>query len=573
MVQNQHLTIGKDFIFTYGPLGSINTRLFPENFNIYWITFIDFFYLFNIIFLIKFAFKKAGNNWIMVALLSLYIFLPWGIFGDTSFTYLYFSIFWILHAQNTRSVWSLWISIAIGIISFFIKVNVGIVGILIIEFGLITLLCKKLISWKLMATHNFVILISIVLLSKFLHLNLLEYVKNSLYIIDGYQDNMACVILKKNEFNVLLFIEIISAILFIIIFYLSRKAIKKTFLLWIFFASIYFLIFKQSHTAISSLNLYGFFLLIPLLAVLIYLFTPNEFSASISKYIIIIILTQSIAIHFLRLMDAQYNFPNYLNSLKNIKYNPKQYFQKLSEYDYENNFKNTKLSLPNRVKQLIGNETVDILNSRIDYIYFNKLNYNPRPIIQSYSAYTPELIHLNGEKYRSTNAPTYVLYHLDNFREQYPFWSDSEVNVELLKRYNLIDNFTAESDSFLLFKKSNEIKNLNIQTMNFQIQLNRKINIPKGQIIRFYGHIEYSFWGKLARLIFQPPYLFCKIGYEDGTYQSFRVVNQILEAGVLVNKKVTTFNELHQYYSSIGEKNKNVSSLEFYSKLDWGFKK
>jgi hypothetical protein len=109
--------------------------------------------------------------------------------------------------------------------------------------------------------------------------------------------------------------------------------------------------------------------------------------------------------------------------------------------------------------------------------------------------------------------------------------------------------------------------------MQVPIQLNKIIKIPKGQCIQFYGQINYSIWGKLLRFIFQPPYLYCKVNYENGSTQSFRMVNQILKGGILINKKVTNHRELFDYFSSSGAKNQNISSLEFYSNLEWGFQK
>jgi hypothetical protein len=87
----------------------------------------------------------------------------------------------------------------------------------------------------------------------------------------------------------------------------------------------------------------------------------------------------------------------------------------------------------------------------------------------------------------------------------------------------------------------------------------------------FYGEIEYSFWAKIARLFFQPPYLYCRITYENGTEKSFRVIKPILKGGILVNKKVNSHTELGNYYASQGDLNENVSSLEFYSKFNSGF--
>jgi hypothetical protein len=569
MFKDLGLPFGKDFVFTYGPLGYLNTRLFPKDFNIIWAIFLDAIYLLNLLAIIKLAFRKASYGWVIF--FSLYIFLPWGVFADISFTYLYLIIFWILYSQSTKSTLGLWFSLFFTIISFFIKVNLSIIIIGVFEMSLLYFIYKKIIKWDFWLLQTVILLISIYFLSVYHHLDIVNYIRYSITLIDGYQDAMAVTILTKKELFAIILLEYISLLIFFRIFYIMRKSTKDLILMWLLFTCIYFLNFKQAHTAISKLNLYGFFLMIPLQGVLIYLFSPEEYKAKITKYIILIIFLQTFSIQFLRISESQYSFSNYCKNLPKFKYNPLSYFKEISEYNYETNFKNSELALPKRIKSIIGNNTVDILQSRIDYIYFNKLNYLPRPVIQSYSAYSPQLVQLNAQKFRSTLAPVFVLFQLDHFRQQNPFWSDSEVNLELLRKYDLIENFKVGKDSLLLFKKSNSIKNICVKKIHHKIVLNKKIIIPNRNIIQFFGHIQYSIGGKLARLFFQPPYLYCKVTYQDGEVQNFRVVNQILEAGVVINKKVTTHQELYDFYSSKGTLNKNVSHIVFYSKFDWGF--
>jgi hypothetical protein len=456
-------------------------------------------------------------------------------------------------------------------ISFFIKVNLGLIVVLLFEISLIYLVLTKHIKWSFFFLLTFSLISFIFILSKYLLVDIPNYLEYSIELIDGYQDAMSTIILSKNEFLAIAILEIVSFLLFARVFYLMRKSATQMALLWILSGCIYFLNFKQAHTAISTLNLYGFFLLIPFQSVLIYLFSPIEFKNIIAKYIIALILFQTISIQFLVIIDKDYSYQKYIKSLPKISYNPISYIEKLSSYKYENNFKNSPQQLPAKIKKQIGDGSIDFLQSKVDYIYFNQLNYRPRPVVQSYSAYTPKLIHLNGERFRSDAGPQFVLFQLDHFREQNPFWSDSEVNLELLKRYDLIENFTVGKDSLLLFKKSTTIKNIEVKSLHKTIELNKKILIPKGQVVVFYGEIDYSFWAKLARLFFQPPYLYCRVTYENGTEKSFRVIKPILKGGILVNKKVNSHKELGNYYASKGDLNENVISLEFYSKFNSGF--
>lgn len=61
-------------------------------------------------------------------------------------------------------------------------------------------------------------------------------------------------------------------------------------------------------------------------------------------------------------------------------------------------------ALPSEITDKIGRKSVDIVPWEIVFPYFNRLNYNPRPVVQSYAAFTPYLINLNYEKYERRNG-------------------------------------------------------------------------------------------------------------------------------------------------------------------------
>jgi len=50
------------------------------------------------------------------------------------------------------------------------------------------------------------------------------------------------------------------------------------------------------------------------------------------------------------------------------------------------------------------------------------LQYDPRPIIQSYSVYAPELAELNAAHLRSTHAPDNILFDINPLNNNFPLW-------------------------------------------------------------------------------------------------------------------------------------------------------
>jgi len=44
--------------------------------------------------------------------------------------------------------------------------------------------------------------------------------------------------------------------------------------------------------------------------------------------------------------------------------------------------------IPKAIRQKVGDGSVDILPFHISYLFYNSLNYNPRPVFQSHMAYS-----------------------------------------------------------------------------------------------------------------------------------------------------------------------------------------
>jgi hypothetical protein len=185
----------------------------------------------------------------------------------------------------------------------------------------------------------------------------------------------------------------------------------------------------------------------------------------------------------------------------------------------------------------------------------------------------PQLMQLNGRKYASTSAPDFVLFKLDQFREQNPFWADTDVNFELLNRYAADEQFTVGQDTLLLLQKTKSLKKNQPFVFNLpHITQDQYIPIPqKNGPFRMIANLEYSIWGKICRFIFQPPYMYCTVYYADGTQKDFRVIDKILKGGVIVNKRVVTQKELATFYMHNGEKNTNVSGIKFHTRFPWAY--
>jgi len=87
------------------------------------------------------------------------------------------------------------------------------------------------------------------------------------------------------------------------------------------------------------------------------------------------------------------NYPSYRVGLLNESSNNMKSFQ-----------------LEEDIKQIIGKGTIDVYPWDLAYIYANVLTFRPKPILQTYVAFTPWLDAQDANFYRSPRAPDYLLW-------------------------------------------------------------------------------------------------------------------------------------------------------------------
>ncbi len=91
-----------------------------------------------------------------------------------------------------------------------------------------------------------------------------------------------------------------------------------------------------------------------------------------------------------------------------------------------------------RTREVVGKATVDFLHYTSAIVLHNRFNYRPRPVIQSYSAYTPGLVDLNATHYASDRAPEFVLFRPETIDGRYLPLDDSRLLYLFMHRYEFV---------------------------------------------------------------------------------------------------------------------------------------
>lgn len=204
-----------------------------------------------------------------------------------------------------------------------------------------------------------------------------------------------------------------------------------------------------------------------------------------------------------------------------------------------------------RTKPLVQQASVDVLGFEQAVAMVNDLNYQPRPILQGYSAYTPYLARLNHDYYASDRAPEFVLFKLQSIDYRLATMDDPHVLRLLIHRYTYL--FTELG--YTVWQRNPgpfdaaafEPKPVRATT----VRLGQKLDVADLADQHLWVEINYRFslLGKLRRFLFKPPLVQLRITDDKGVESVHRLPQPIGRAGFMLNPVIE---DLHDYMRAAG---------------------
>src|SRR5262249_30844741 len=120
------------------------------------------------------------------------------------------------------------------------------------------------------------------------------------------------------------------------------------------------------------------------------------------------------------------------------------------------------LRQPSSISARIAGGTVDVIPTELDMIEANHWRWQPRPVIQSYSAYTPALDQRTAAHLSSPQSADHIILQWDEIDGRHPLLDDAASWRALFDRYD-ID--VAEAN-LLLLKRRNSSRYLEPRLRN-----------------------------------------------------------------------------------------------------------
>jgi hypothetical protein len=234
----------------------------------------------------------------------------------------------------------------------------------------------------------------------------------------------------------------------------------------------------------------------------------------------------------------------------------------------------------------IGKSSVDIMPWESSIVILNGLNLKQRPIPQSYSVYTPWLDALNARFISSHEAPDNMLYACaqESAIDARPAaWDESITKRGLLENYTFDSEFklpmrVSENQKFepanvFLLKHTPGARQLvPILTNEVNLTLDQPLDIPATTNLVFLTlNVDRTISGRLKSFILSPSLLRVKFQCQDGSSNSYRAILPILKTGVLVNRRVESPDEIRNWLQIKADQNMAVTSICFNAHSPWAF--
>ncbi len=536
------LNWGHDLIFSYGPLGFLATRVGWGVSK--WVFFVfDIFIVFNFFYVFKdFVFKSSERILALIILVSVVLITNPYYGSDLSWVFMFFTFFWMYKAHKEQRIWHFFmITLLIGL-SFYIKLNTALVIIFFYLGFVVNLVIFKSVSYRKASILVLLTIIWIVLLAFFFNVSIQEYISGSIEIIKGYNDIMY---LQENH----LVIEdyLIWVLRFTIILYIAfvwiliqKKKYGELYFALISMAFV-FLLAKQSLVRNDVQHLYEFFSFAPLVLISGNLLIRGAKLQKYFNYGILIIFLLALLIKTgtrpleIAIEERFGKRKDYLQLLK--EYNPEEY---RSHKD--------KRYIPLNILDKIGHSSIDVFPWDIEYLIQNKLNFTPRPVFQTYTAYTAYLEDKNYEYYLK-NGPEYVLYDYDAIDNRYPFNDELKVNLFLAKNYTITDTFSSNERWRLVLKRDKIIRPIVYKpTKQINAKIDQEILTEGNTCITI--DLDYSLAGKYKAFSYKTPAVNIMFMKADGKWISFKTSRELLKAGIMVDKLILSNKDFADYITN-----------------------
>ena len=204
--------------------------------------------------------------------------------------------------------------------------------------------------------------------------------------------------------------------------------------------------------------------------------------------------------------------------------------------------------LPDSILKIIGKHTVDVYPWNFAYIAANNLNWQPRPVIHSYAAYTSWLDKQNAKHLSSGNSAQFFIWELtdmdgngvklDGIDSRYLLNDEPQSILNFFANYQL----KIKTPTYLIYEKKSEPFVITKTTSSsIKLKFNEWLEVPASEndlITRSKLKINKSLLGTIKSFLFKGEAYYIYYELENKQVYSFRIVPKNAADGIWINPLV-----------------------------------
>jgi hypothetical protein len=530
------LVFGKDIVFTYGPLGYLDYPLYVDHWL--WLTSVAFRIVVHTAFyaaLGAFA-LKSNNRAFNILLISFSAGIVEALYFDVYLLPATVLILSYLAVCNPKTVHYLPLLSILAAIPVYVKYDAGLLSLatMVLTASWLALRRRYLISLAMLAAYVASLMLIGVLILRYTPQELLLYFYRAAPIVLGYGDAMS---IDGPALEIA-----IAAISGVAVGFLALHELLRRRPSPIFFLSLGFLFvtFKIGFVR-QDLHVVIFFAGWALFLIL-YQATVSKAAAPkkenlrvwiISFLFIFILLISGMSLFgFSSAVQDAYGTTNVLNLTNTVQLlsNPQ-----MASLEFTNSVQavRTEYALSPAVLARLSNHTVDVFPWDVALVYAYDLEWDPRPVFQSYVAYTATLDALNAEHFNSGAAPDIVIFRPESIDGRYPLFDEPATLRSLLCNYSL----EALQWPFFILSKGHDRCGSPVPLLTLEAAFGKSISVPflsKGYIFATV-QMTHTVLGALENVAYKGPHVYVRLDFIDGSSQSFRFIPDPAKNGIFLS--------------------------------------
>lgn len=268
-----------------------------------------------------------------------------------------------------------------------------------------------------------------------------------------------------------------------------------------------------------------------------------------SRQIPVVLLVSAFAWMYI---DSHYNKTSVESVFRNVHFTYSSAWNglknRISQQDWpENDFNSALLALKEKANFPVFQGTTDIYSYSQSYLIASGNLWNPRPILQSYSAYTSSLMEMNKDHLLGPKSPDNVIFRVEPIDNRIPSLEDAASWPVLLKHYQP----TALGGDFLYLRKQPP----NPEAIELSARGNAAhafedvVPVPRAATPLFAEiSINQSIPGKLANLLFKLPPLQISLNLENGESRKYNLIASMAKSSFMLSPLVENTYEFGLLY-------------------------